>query len=383
MVDGIEAETFSGARISPAALIARIGDQSAARMVDPMTIAKPRWANRVQSHAERADTQFVTQLIETRWTRYGKDRVYLKTADGDDVGHVDLVARIVVAKAPDYETELHECLIRWTSAPEAATQEAETAASISSPPTEPAAETQPSEPVDFEPPVTNDDIYDLAANVAGAAARARRNELNAQASMLNFVARVLGAKTDERAWRVGAKGEEKVARELAKLGPAWRVLHAIEVGSNGSDLDHIVIGPPGVITLNAKRHPRGKAWVGERMVMVNGQKTNYLRNSRFEAQRAARLLSAACGRPMAAVAAVVFVDLDDFTVKQMSVDVHVTTRRRLGSGCSPCRLRSTKVRSTRSSPWPDSATPGRRPIRVSYPNCRPFCTSDLSPVAAR
>lgn len=56
------------------------------------------------------------------------------------------------------------------------------------------------------------------------------------------------------------------------------MLHAVEVGQNGSDIHHIVIGPPGVITLNAKRHPGGKAWVGERMVTVNGQKTDYLRN---------------------------------------------------------------------------------------------------------
>lgn len=271
----------------------------------------------------------MTQLIETRWTRYGKDRVYVKTADGDDVGHVDLVARTVVAKAPDYETELQECLIRWTRAPEAATQEAENEVLIPAAPEEPATEAQPSEPARIELPVTNEDARDLAANVAGAAARAKRNEVNAQAPVLNFVARLLGVKTDERAWRVGAKGEEKVANELAKLGPAWRVLHAVEVGQHGSDIDHVVIGPPGVITLNAKRHPRGKAWVGKRMVMVNGQKTDYLRNSRFEAQRAARLLSAACGWPVAAAAAVVFVDLDGFTVKQMPVDVHVTTRRRL------------------------------------------------------
>ncbi len=72
----------------------------------------------------------MTQLIETRWTRYGKDRVYVKTADGADVGHVDLVARIVVANAPDYATELHDCLIRWTSTPEAARQEAEIEAPI-------------------------------------------------------------------------------------------------------------------------------------------------------------------------------------------------------------------------------------------------------------
>lgn len=147
--------------------------------------------------------------------------------------------------------------------------------------------------------------------------------------LLNFVARVLGVKTEERSWRVGEKGEAKVGSELAKLGPAWRVLHAVEVGERGSDIDHVVIGPPGVITLNAKRRPHGKAWVGEHTVMVNGQRTDYLRNSRFEAQRTTRLLSAACGRTVAASAAVVFDELDDFTVKQMPSDVYVTTRRRL------------------------------------------------------
>jgi len=271
----------------------------------------------------------VTQLIETRWTRYGKDRVYLKTADGADIGHVDLVARTIVSKAPDYETELRECLIRWTEATEVAARSPETEAPIPSVPTPRATEVQPPAPESIELPVTETVARDLAANVAGAAARAKRNEVNAQAPVLNFIARMLGVKTDERAWRVGAKGEEKVASELAKLGPAWRVLHAVEVGQNGSDIDHIVIGPAGVVTLNAKRHPGGKVWVGERMVMVNGQKTDYLRNSRFEAQRAARLLSTACGQPVATAAALVFVDLDDFTVKQMPVDVHVTTRRRL------------------------------------------------------
>jgi hypothetical protein len=54
--------------------------------------------------------------------------VYVKTADGEEVGHVDLVARIVVAKAPGYETELQESLLRWTGAPEVATEEAGTEA---------------------------------------------------------------------------------------------------------------------------------------------------------------------------------------------------------------------------------------------------------------
>jgi len=45
----------------------------------------------VRSRADRADTPLVTQLIETRWTRYGKDRVYVKTADGVDAGILHLV----------------------------------------------------------------------------------------------------------------------------------------------------------------------------------------------------------------------------------------------------------------------------------------------------
>ncbi len=103
----------------------------------------------------------------------------------------------------------------------------------------------------------------------------------------------------------------------------------VEVGERGSDIDHVVIGPPGVFTLNAKRHPHGKAWVGERAIMINGQRTDYLRNSRFEGKRAAELLTDACGGPVAVTPVIVFVDLDVFNVKQLPTDVHVTTRKRL------------------------------------------------------
>jgi hypothetical protein len=129
-------------------------------------------------------------------------------------------------------------------------------------------------------------VRDLAANVAGAAARAKRDEVNAKAPVMNLAARAFGVKTEERAWRVGAKGEEKVAHELDKLGASWHVLHAVEVGDRGSDIDHVLIGPPGVITVNTKRHPDGKAWIGERSILVNGHRTDYLRNSRHEAPSA-------------------------------------------------------------------------------------------------
>jgi hypothetical protein len=45
-----------------------------------------------------------------------------------------------------------------------------------------------------------------------------------------MLARVLGVRTDERAWRLGARGEQTVAKQLAKLEPLWRVLHDVPVG---------------------------------------------------------------------------------------------------------------------------------------------------------
>jgi hypothetical protein len=136
---------------------------------------------------------------------------------------------------------------------------------------------------------------DLALNVPGQAVRQIATELRNAAPMRTLLARVVGAKTDERAHRIGADGEVEVARRLARLGPDWRVLHAVPVGERGSDIDHVVIGPGGVFTINAKHHPQATVWVGGETVKVNGYNQPYVRNSRFEAQRAAKLLTAAAG----------------------------------------------------------------------------------------
>jgi hypothetical protein len=259
----------------------------------------------------------MAQLVETRWTRYGNDRVYLKTAAGSQIGHVDLKSGTVTVEIEEFAEALTACRDRWVNA-SAPPPPIAIVPPASHPLVPPAAFVAP-----LEPP------RDLSANSAGAAARAKRDEVNAEAPVLNFVARVLGLKTEERNWRVGARGEEMVAKELLKLGPHWRVLHAVEVGERGSDIDHIVIGPAGIFTLNTKCHPGGKAWVAERAVRVNRQRNDYLRNSRHEGIRASRLLSAALGSPIEIRPVIVFVSLSEFDVKQQPPDVHVTTRKRL------------------------------------------------------
>ena len=144
-----------------------------------------------------------------------------------------------------------------------------------------------------------------------------------------MLARVLGVHTNERAWRIGADGEEKVAAQLAKVArkdPRWRFLHAIPVGNRGSDIDHIIIGPGGVFTANAKHHPGAKIWVGGSTFMVNGAKHPYVRNARHEAQRAANILTDACGFPVHVEGLIVTVNASDVVVKAQPEGVSVTPR---------------------------------------------------------
>jgi hypothetical protein len=173
------------------------------------------------------------------------------------------------------------------------------------------------------------DALDLSENIAGAAARARLEASHAEAPVLNFCARVMGLKTDEQAWRIGAVGEEMVGHRLEKLGPQWEVLHSIEVGDEAGYIDHAVIGPPGVFTVSTKHRPHGKAVVDSRCVWVNGLHTHHVRNSRHEARRAAWLLTEACHFEVPVTPVIVFVDLTEMRVKQMPDDVHVTSLPKL------------------------------------------------------
>jgi hypothetical protein len=171
---------------------------------------------------------------------------------------------------------------------------------------------------------------DLADRRAGALARERATSLREQAPVKTFLGRMLGAHTQERAWRVGAKGEERVGDRLDVLvhkDPRWRVLHSIEVGAQGSDIDHLVIGPGGVFTLNTKTHPRANIWLAGDILMVNGQKQPYIRNSRHEAQRVSRLLSLTSGVAIQARGVIVLVGDRELTIKSEPPDVTVRHRQ--------------------------------------------------------
>ena len=128
---------------------------------------------------------------------------------------------------------------------------------------------------------------DLARNMPGASASARARELRREHPLLTSAAAVLGVRTSAQQFAAGARGERTVGRQLDRWAAryGWHVLHAVPVGQRGADIDHVVIGPFGVVTVNTKT--TGTAvWVGEYGLTVGGKPVNYLRQSRREASRA-------------------------------------------------------------------------------------------------
>jgi hypothetical protein len=261
-------------------------------------------------------------LQVVRWRKYGKDRLYVNDEAGLRIGWVDLLTGDATIEQPA-QTDAFRAAV--------AAHHAEAAADVADS-VDTAAKPLPAVP--SPRPSAEPAWVDLAGNRPGQGVReladAELAAMKERSRAGTFIARTFDMKTDERAWRVGAGGEETVGARLEKLvRHGWHVLHAVPVGDRGSDIDHVVIGPGGVFTVNTKTHPDGRVWVGRNSVRVNGHAVPYLRNSRFEAQRTERLLSAAVGLPVPVRPALVFLTgtlIPNVTIKTAPDDVVILDR---------------------------------------------------------
>jgi Nuclease-related domain len=128
---------------------------------------------------------------------------------------------------------------------------------------------------------------------------------------------------DDLSWFTGALGERVVAQTLSGLPGGWYAFHSLPIGSDDSDIDHVVVGPAGIFTINTKHHRGKKIWVGGGTFMVNGQRHSYIRNAEHEAARLTRVVRgklpvAPAVRPIIAV-----VGSESITVKSAPRDVHI------------------------------------------------------------
>lgn len=147
------------------------------------------------------------------------------------------------------------------------------------------------------------------------------------------LARLVGASpltADALPWYRGALGEIVVGRLLAKLGGEWMVLHSVPVGERDADIDHVLIGRAGVLTINTKHHAGQRLWVAGGTFMVAGHKQPYIPKAALEAKRAARLLQLADSGGVSGVHAVlVVVGAKQLTLKQKPSDVAVLQHHQL------------------------------------------------------
>lgn len=175
---------------------------------------------------------------------------------------------------------------------------------------------------------------------------------------------------ESRPWVQGAEGELVVGGILDRLGPEWTVLHSVPVGAGAADIDHVLVGPAGVFTLNTKNHAGRDVWLGERMLLAAGQRTHHLRHARHEAARAAKRLGAAVGEPVHVTPMIVLV-AKELTVRQRPAGVEVLTdqkllrwlrrRRAVLTADQVARLEDAAVR---PGTWHDAPLPGEDPVTL-------------------
>lgn len=117
----------------------------------------------------------------------------------------------------------------------------------------------------------------------------------------------LGVGSD-RSWRVGADGERIVAALLhgltapsglaravsrqARRQAQWRVLHSVPLGDGERDIDHVLVGPPGIVTINTKHHRGGRLVIHGDLISVDEFRTTYVQQARSEAAIAAAAVGA-------------------------------------------------------------------------------------------
>jgi hypothetical protein len=100
---------------------------------------------------------------------------------------------------------------------------------------------------------------------------------------------------DTLAWRRGAAGERRTAKLLAPLERhGWAVLHDLAIPGTQANIDHLVIGPGGVVVVDSKQY-RGRLWLDCYGMVWHGRHllVSALRKVRWEADQADEVLGIA------------------------------------------------------------------------------------------
>ena len=130
-------------------------------------------------------------------------------------------------------------------------------------------------------------------------------------------------------WYLGAQGEITVGKLLSTLPEDWTAFHAVPIGKNDTDIDHILVGPGGIFTINTKHHCRKRVSVGTRTVTVSGHKRAYLPAAEHEAERVSTVLRERMPLVTPVQPVVALVDPKQITFRDRPAQVKVLDAREL------------------------------------------------------
>ncbi|WP_242620979.1 nuclease-related domain-containing protein [Streptomyces sp. BK239] len=250
----------------------------------------------------------------TRWKRYGQDRLYANLPDGTAVGWADVRTGDITVLVAEYRDNVIAVL----------THHLRSNSQSVMPQRAPEPEARP-----ILPPMTLAD--DLSTNRPGESLRDLLDK-SGVGLIERVVSQLLRRPTGWESWRKGLEGERKVGAELNRLARhGWRVLHSIPLADK-VDVDHLLVGPGGVFSINTKHHHKKSVWVGDDSVKVNrGKPEPYARKSRAEAKRVARVLEHYCGFPVPVEPVLVFVGVTDLKVVATQLSVRVYQERQVAA----------------------------------------------------
>ncbi|MFJ9728576.1 nuclease-related domain-containing protein [Streptomyces sp. NPDC101209] len=253
----------------------------------------------------------MSDLTVNPWKRHGKDRLYVNLPDGTTVAWADRLTKVITIKVVKYRDEAVALLRKHLGdSVSVRFEEPRPRTASQSPPVKPLRQPAGASPPRRRQPVALPALTvadDLAENRPGAVVL-ETIAARGPSAVKRFWTRALRRSSQWDSWYVGLEGERRVGRELQRLSASgWKVLHGVPK-ANGGDIDHLLIGPGGVFTINTKHHQNASVWVGDTMAKVNGgQPVPYAVASQAEAAYAQEVLERHCGFAVPVEPVLVFV----------------------------------------------------------------------------
>ncbi|MCU1637129.1 MAG: hypothetical protein JWQ68_2368 [Cryobacterium sp.] len=168
---------------------------------------------------------------------------------------------------------------------------------------------------------------------AGLAAAIEVLRLQRDAPARLLFGRVFGRSTlthEAEAWYRQATAEIGVGETLARLPTPWTVLHSVPTGIAGHQVDHLVIGPGGILTVVLRHGTGDDISVPDGVLVVDGSARSYLAEAEGVARRVSEVILTRMPLATPVRPVLAFVEPRVITIREKTACVDVVDAGELG-----------------------------------------------------